>query len=344
MAVSAGFKVSIEIVKKLLDLGRQYGVDVDGLLKEYDFRIQPIKGDPAYMPAEDVEFMLSVGLRQMSDPLPGLTLGLASQQQLFGLVAFLAQTSSTVGACLEKIMQLEPLISNTGKTRLEYSPGEAQLIWHCHLQDPFVRTHVGSFILFTYTQLINTGTQAGHLVHEVHMAHPAPKDRATLDVYRNAFNCPVIFNARHYRVLFPATAVDLSVNTADPMLNTVLTEHAQKLLEERAKPASFTDEVRLHIQKLLQDGNVSRENVAAMLNITSRTLHRKLRQEGTSYGDLLSRLRLERSCDLLRQSAQSVQAIARDAGFDEAHSFTRWFRQMTGLSPSEYRQKGPDPE
>ena len=102
--------------------------------------------------------------RQMSDPLPGLTLGLASQQQLFGLVAFLAQTSSTVGACLEKIMQLEPLISNIGKTCLEYSPGEAQLIWHCHIQDPFVRTHVGSFILFTYTQLINTGTQAGHPV------------------------------------------------------------------------------------------------------------------------------------------------------------------------------------
>lgn len=342
VAASSDYKVSIELVKKALDLGRQFGIPVDTLLDEYGVRIEPLKGDPAYMSGKELEYILSVGIRQMPDPFPGLTLGLATQQQLFGLVAFLAQTASTVGACLEKLIEAEPLIGDTGTTRLEYSPGEAHLVWHCRIQDPFVRVHVASFILFTYSSFVNSGTRAGQLVRKVHMAHPAPKDPALLDIYRNAFNCPVIFNAQDYRILIPATALELTANTADPLLNTVLAEHAKKLLEERGKPSSFTDEVCSNIQKLLHQGNVSRDKVAALLNITSRTLHRKLREEGTSYGALLCKLRLERSCDLLLETSQSVQAIARDAGFDEAHSFTRWFRQMTGQSPSEYRQKKAD--
>lgn len=338
VAASSGYKVSIELVKKALDLGRQFGIPVDELLDHNGIRIEPLKGDSAYMAGKELEFILSIGIRQMPDPLPGLTLGLIVQQQLFGFVAFLAQTASTVGACLEKVIEAEPLIGDTGTTRLEYLPGEAHLVWHCRINDPFVRAHVANFILFTYASFCNSGTRAGQIIREVHMAHPAPKDPALLDIYRNAFNCPVIFNAQDYRVLMPGKALDLPANTADPVLNTVLSEHAKKLLEERGKPSSFTDEVCLNIQKLLYEGNVSRDNVAALLNITSRTLHRKLREVGTSYGDLLSKLRLERSCDLLLETSQSVQAVARDAGFDEAHSFTRWFRQMTGQTPSEYRK------
>ncbi|MBL4570034.1 MAG: AraC family transcriptional regulator ligand-binding domain-containing protein [Alcanivorax sp.] len=127
VAASSGYKISIELVKKALDLGRQFGIPVDELLDHNGIRIEPLKGDSAYMAGKELEFILSIGIRQMPDPLPGLTLGLIVQQQLFGFVAFLAQTASTVGACLEKVIEAEPLIGDTGTTRLEYLPGEA--IW-----------------------------------------------------------------------------------------------------------------------------------------------------------------------------------------------------------------------
>lgn len=42
---------------------------------------------------------------------------------------------------------------------------------------------------------------------------------------------------------------------------------------------------------------------------------------------------------LLRESTLTVQQTAEHAGFDEHNSFTRWFRQLTGFAPSEYRQQ-----
>ncbi|MDF1781657.1 MAG: helix-turn-helix domain-containing protein [Alcanivoracaceae bacterium] len=50
-------------------------------------------------------------------------------------------------------------------------------------------------------------------------------------------------------------------------------------------------------------------------------------------------IRLERAQMLLRESTLTVQQTAEHAGFDEHNSFTRWFRQLTGFAPSEYRQQ-----
>ena len=115
--------------------------------------------------------------------------------------------------------------------------------------------------------------------------------------------------------------------------------HAQKVMEERSQNTSLVDLARSCLHELMHRGDASRENLAAALNMSGRTLHRRLRESDTSYRELFDDLRLERAKLLLQDDALSVHQVAEHAGFDEHNSFTRWFRQLTGMAPSEYRQR-----
>lgn len=48
--------------------------------------------------------------------------------------------------------------------------------------------------------------------------------------------------------------------------------------------------------------------------------------------------KIERACYLLDVSSRSVNDVAMTLGYEDAHYFSRQFRQITGLSPRQYRQ------
>jgi AraC-like DNA-binding protein len=86
----------------------------------------------------------------------------------------------------------------------------------------------------------------------------------------------------------------------------------------------------------------SLEEIAARLNMSSRTLHRRLREEGTSFRALRDGLRREVALDRLRKTKRSVADIASELGYSEPSAFFRAFQGWTGGAPSTYRKRrGP---
>ena len=65
------------------------------------------------------------------------------------------------------------------------------------------------------------------------------------------------------------------------------------------------------------------------------------RATGQTPIEYLVRLRLQKSMELLRQSDQSITAIAMDVGFNDSNYFSRQFRSANGMSPSHYRDAQP---
>ena len=122
------YKVAIDVVRQVLAFGREQGIPVDDIMSEYDFAIEALPGEPAYMSGPDVQKLLAVGFSLLPDPLPGLYAAKGQLASLFGLSAFVLQTSSTVGSMLQRLLQLEPLIGDTGLTKLSHEPGEVQLL------------------------------------------------------------------------------------------------------------------------------------------------------------------------------------------------------------------------
>lgn len=334
------YKVSIDLVRQLLSFTREQGLPIDGVLARHAIVIEPLHGEPAFMSGPEFERLLAIGLRLLPDPLPGLYAARAQIGAIFGLIGYLVQTSSTVGSVLQTMTQAEPLLGNVGATRLRHEPGEAHLLWDCHFTDAYVHSHVTDFILCVYLWAIQAAARPGmELIRAVHFSHPAPEDPALVQRYVDTFGCPVYFNQPQHRMVLPASILDLPLPGADPQLHEILQVHAQQVIEERSRTNSLTDLARSRLHQLMHHGKASRENLAATLNMSSRTLHRKLREANTGYREMLDEMRLERARMLLRDSNLTVQQVAEHAGFDEHNSFTRWFRQLTGMAPTEFRRQ-----
>ena len=88
-----------------------------------------------------------------------------------------------------------------------------------------------------------------------------------------------------------------------------------------------------------ENGYPNLEQVAESLHLTSRTLRRRLEKEGMSFKVLLEEVKCKDAIRILEQSDLEVQAVAERLGYSEHGNFTRAFKQWTGKSPSEYRNK-----
>jgi AraC-like DNA-binding protein len=80
------------------------------------------------------------------------------------------------------------------------------------------------------------------------------------------------------------------------------------------------------------------DEAARRLHVSSRTLHRRLREEATSFRAVKEALRRDIALDRIRKTRDSVAEIAADLGYSEPSAFFRAFLSWTGHSPTAHRR------
>ncbi|TQV71039.1 AraC family transcriptional regulator [Aliikangiella marina] len=101
--------------------------------------------------------------------------------------------------------------------------------------------------------------------------------------------------------------------------------------------AVYTQRVALLLEQADSPADISMEQVAEKLHLTSRTLRRKLVTEGASFQKIKDHIRRDLAINLLSNRKTSVSQISQQLGFSEPAAFSRAFKLWTGLSPKEYR-------
>ncbi|MGB2288024.1 MAG: helix-turn-helix domain-containing protein [Porticoccaceae bacterium] len=95
--------------------------------------------------------------------------------------------------------------------------------------------------------------------------------------------------------------------------------------------------MRQQLIALLPNGTPSESHIAKKLNISERTLQRKLKEESCSFRELLATTRQSLACHHLENLDIPVNEISFLLGYSEETNFARAFKRWTGMSPSEYR-------
>jgi AraC-like DNA-binding protein len=83
---------------------------------------------------------------------------------------------------------------------------------------------------------------------------------------------------------------------------------------------------------------VTEESIADALHLSRRSLQRRLKEEGTSYTQVLDETRRQLAAQYVRHSRLSINEITYLLGFSEPSNFSRAFRRWTGASPTAYRE------
>ena len=80
--------------------------------------------------------------------------------------------------------------------------------------------------------------------------------------------------------------------------------------------------------------------VARDMGMSTRSLRRKLAEEGTSYKAVLDQALGAAATLMLKDTRRSIQETAHAMGFSDPTAFHRAFKRWTGMTPKQYREKG----
>ena len=154
--------------------------------------------------------------------------------------------------------------------------------------------------------------------------------------WQRAFRCPIVFGASENVLLFTAADFDAPLEFANPELARHNDEVAARYLARFGK-LLIRERLRAVLIEQLPRGEPSQDKAAEALHLSSRSLQRRLADEGTRYQDVLDDLRRELAMSYLREARHSISEITYLLGFSDTSSFTHAFRRWTGVAPSRWK-------
>ncbi|BCR26763.1 AraC family transcriptional regulator [Aquipseudomonas alcaligenes] len=337
--VPAVSSVSVAYLQGLLDYLEHQGFASTELLAK-------VQLNPAILAQRDQRIAVSTylellgeGVRLTGDANLGLHLGEAMRPGYYGVLGYLIMSCATLADALHRQARYAALVGSLGRVDLDEEPPRAGLEPQvAHSWEPLIhqqqRQHSEETLAgwLTFGRWI-TGLQISPT--EVRFQHPAPADTSE---HRRIFGCPVLFGQADNALVFPKRLLSTPLGQADAQLRQLLDAHADRLLGQLNQGHSVLDRARRELARQLPEQGADLELLAHSLQLSARTLQRRLREAGLSFSELLDETRQQLVLHYLRDPALELAEIAFLVGFSEAGSLARAFRRWTGQSPGAYRQ------
>lgn len=265
----------------------------------------------------------------------GLEIARATAITHAGLAGLAAMSAPTLGEALALFMRFEPLTVRSYRGQSRWLPAEGKLAFYSIAPyNDFTRFIVDA-MLGTWCRLVAEVAGADAL-REVRLEYAAPAYHAR---YASAFPCPVYFASDENAVLLARDAARRPLRTHEPALHAELVELCEQKLRQLENESRFRARVQKVLGPMLSGSTPSLEEVADALGMASWTLRRKLREEDTSFQDLLDDMRRDLALAYMKDIGLSLGEITYILGFSTPGAFQRAFKRWTGTTPGEYRRQ-----
>ncbi|MDB5965700.1 MAG: AraC family transcriptional regulator [Polaromonas sp.] len=161
------------------------------------------------------------------------------------------------------------------------------------------------------------------------------------DAYPLMFQGELQFNAAQADIRFDVRYLALPLRRDEKALQQMLQRALPLTVLQYRRDRLLVEQVR---QLLANTAGLihNAETLAAALNISARSLHRQLKEEGASLQQLKDEVRFERAKDMLLRTSRPIKQVAAASGFRGEKSFMRAFRVWAGTSPGAFRQHGQE--
>lgn len=167
----------------------------------------------------------------------------------------------------------------------------------------------------------------------IDLAFPKPPHE---ELYRRFFRCPVRFDAGRSRMTIESHWLGARLPGYDRITCGLVREQLNTLLQ---KPIGRNDLVESLANRLRVgvDERMPQRELAHMVNVSERTLRRRLGAQSVSYRSLRDETRFERARDLLARTSMTMAQVADAVGYSDARAFRRAFKRWSGQLPAQYR-------
>jgi AraC-like DNA-binding protein len=326
---------SITSVQLLTQLGLDHGLSVERCL--YNTGLSPLQLAELHSEIEGAQELQLVS--NLIDALPqrhdlGLQAGLRYQLTTYGIWGYALLSSQTFRQAADLGLRYLDLTFAFNRITLSEDADLAHLeLDGSHLPDPvrdFLLLRDAVAVMVIQREL----TGAKMPLSRVQLSMQPPTEPAR---FIEQFGLLPEFASAHNRISFPRHLLDLPLPRANPHSAQLCEQQCQALLAKRQVRSGLSGQIRDRL--LSTPGRLpDMELIARELNLSSRTLRRRLEEQGSSFRQLQEEVRQALAEELLAISSLSLEDIAERLGYSEVSNFLHAFKRWKGLTPGHYRQ------
>ena len=278
---------------------------------------------------------LELAATAADDSLFGLHLAAEMDLRSAGILFSLGASSATVSEALENMARYAGTTSEAVVIELSRHK-DATVVTMRPVAHGELRRQWSEFIALAFIRALRRLTGRDFAPLRMTFAHARNSDLR--EVHR-LLRCPVEFAHATDSWVLPQSVMELPIVSEDSHLLQILTAHADDLLAERRTAAGLQSMVENQLLSLLPGGKVQAAVVAQQLGISARSFTRHLAEEGTTFGEILDRLRNRLALRYLADERMSLQQIAWLLGYSELTAFNHAFKRWHGTSPGRARNQ-----
>jgi AraC-like DNA-binding protein len=212
--------------------------------------------------------------------------------------------------------------------------GSALVRFDVHVDARRPRRQLVDGVLSTAWRLAQAVAGDGLRLDAVWLPHTPAAPAST---YTRFFGGPVAFSQPFAGLHVPRSFLSLDLARADPLLRSTALEY----LSAQAPPPDrqLADRVRHALRRTLGAGPGTRAQIADLLYVHPRTLHRALAREGTTFEALRDEVYADALLHHLRDTDVPLGQLAGVLGYSDQAAITRACRRWLGDTPGRVRRR-----
>jgi AraC-like DNA-binding protein len=313
----------------------RYGMDPSRALEEAQIAPRDLKNAQGRVTAAQFEVLSGFAMQELDDEALGW-FGRRLPWGTYGMLCRASLSSPNLGVAIKRWCRHHRLLTEDIALELKVAGGVATVS---------IREHAALGELREFCLVSNLRFLHGYAswvidsrvsLREASFPFEAPPHR---DAYPLMFGGELRFGAEAASYSFDERYLALPLQRDEQALRTMLRRALPLTVLQYRRDRLLGQRVRELLRTRGKEAATA-EALAVILNLSARTLHRQLLEEGVSLQALKDEVRHEQAAEQLRRTERPIKQIALAVGFRNEKSFSRAFRAWAGVTPGAFRRGG----
>lgn len=292
-----------------------------------------------YITYQDITTLINGLVHELDDDFLGLHIGERIALKVTKYVDSIIQHSQTLEDAFANAAYYSKSISDALDCTLEKKRQKYVVVFeenpNWSVYNTIAKRQILDLTLLSCLKSLIAYTGKTYYPLNIHFQLPRPKN---INEYYRLFNCSLKFNTEKTEITFEKQIFD----NHSKEVKLGLLENLQNIVEQELKNLKSENELVYQLKKIILKQKPERillADAAQKLNMSNRTLQRKLKYLNTSFKEVEQVLQLKLAKTYLNEKTKDIDEISYLLGFSESSAFIRFFKSITKQTPGNYQKK-----
>ncbi len=332
--MKANNKIAVSLLVQVTQYITRKGINPELLMEEVGIDPVILESPDNWISTDQLNDLQEKAIRATGDPFFGLHVGEGATTGTWSILGYIWMNCRTLGEGLDRTKPYKELLGGPTEVHVEIEADQILMVVKNKPGIPKQDRHCFDSILASFTTIFNVLTNNCFSLTEVRFEYPIPED---ICEYERIFNCPLRFDQETTALVFHLSELDTPIVYSNPDLLKIFERHAENLLERFKGKKVYTRETGQLVIENIQGSAPNIKELSAKMAMSVRSLQLKLREEETTYTQIVEDVRKELAQSYLSEGIHSVADITYLLGYSDPSVFNRVFKKWLGVTPGQYR-------